>query len=422
MNKKLLIAFIVGLIILATTAFIISNSDNDVSIGQSCNTQGVTKKNSNTEYICDKSGNALVWIDKSNSPAFAFGPTSRIVYRFVEGHMQRLNNYEYWQEIDGRVDSDFDPIRVAAHKSINSLPIDDQHQNIKFEYTIRPGFPTEISEAIKLQTTDVAKRLSPLLKKELLIKLILVTEKDKEFIDKELPNIVPKKDWQGALDNISYYKTRNEFYLTGGSGGGTASFLPELNFGYYIGHTSSIAGMKTYWPEIAPHEMAHVLQGVFANGFAGEYPDGHPQAKWSRHLIEGSANAVGMGWGFKQLGWYSDEMDLLLRRSIESGRSENYSNFNQLFPMRNTSDAVELIKSLEAAKGRWQQDLSYSAGQFIWEFYIGKYGFDKYIDLLESLQSDSFAGGLKKTIGLSKDQFYLEAAAYLLSNWQRLSS
>jgi hypothetical protein len=241
----------------------------------------------------------------------------------------------------------------------------------------------------------VAKRISPLLKKDLLIKLVLVTEKDQEFIDKDLPNLVPKQYWQGALDNILYYKTRNEFYLTGGSGGGTASFLPEKNFGYYIGHTSSIATMKTYWPEIAPHEMAHILQGVFANGFGSNYPDGHPQAKWSRHLIEGSANTVGMAMGFKQLGWYSDEMDLLLRRSIENGRSENYSNFDQLFPMKNLQDAVKLMKEIESLSGRWQQDLSYSAGQFIWEFYIGKYGFDKYIKLLTSLQKNSFNDTIK---------------------------
>jgi hypothetical protein len=180
--------------------------------------------------------------------------------------------------------------------------------------------------------------------------------------------------------------------------------------------------MKTYWPATPPHEMAHVLQGVFANGFAGNYPDGHPQAKWSRHLIEGSANTVGMGMGFQQLGWYSDEMDLLLRRSIENGRGENYSNFDQLFPMKNLSDAIKLMKEIESLSGRWQQDLSYSAGQFIWEFYIGKYGFDKYIELLTSLQKNSFNDGLKKTIGLNKDQFYQEVAPYLLANWQRLSS
>ncbi len=422
MSKKTRYAVAIGLLIVIATGFAFFNSQSSITSGAACDTKGITKSNSGTEFICELSGEKLIWIDKSNTSAYAIGPTSRMVYRFVDGKMQRLNTYEIWQEKDSRAESDFDPIRVAAHKSINSLLKNEKFENIKFEYIIRPGFSAEIAEAIKLQTADVAKRISPLLKKDLLIKLILVTEKDEEFIDKDLPNLVPKQDWQGALDNIKYYKTRNEFYLSGGSGGGTASFLPEKNFGYYIGHTSSIATMKTYWPEIAPHEMAHVLQGVFANGFGSNYPDGHPQAKWSRHLIEGSANTVGMAMGFKQLGWYSDEMDLLLRRSIENGRGENYSNFDQLFPMKNLSDAIKLMKEIETLSGRWQQDLSYSAGQFIWEFYIGKYGFDKYIELLTSLQKNSFNDGLNKTIGLNKDQFYQEVAPYLLANWKRLSS
>jgi hypothetical protein len=67
-------------------------------------------------------------------------------------------------------------------------------------------------------------------------------------------------------------------------------------------------------------------------------------------------------------------------------------------------------------------DLSYSAGQFVWEFYIGKYGLEKYIQLLTSLDGSTLNAGLMETIGLNKDQFYQEAAPYLLSNWQRLSS
>ena len=181
--------------------------------------------------------------------------------------------------------------------------------------------------------------------------------------------------------------------------------------------------MQTYWPEVAPHEMTHVVQGFFANGFASNFPDGHPKAKWSRHLIEGSANTVGMGLGFSQLGWYSDEMDNLLADSIDYGRSENSSTFDKSFPMKDVKDSVSLIQQMEATGPGYSviSDLSYSAGQFVWEFYIGNYGFNKYIELLKSLNGSSLDEGLKKTIGKSKDEFYQEAAPYLLSNWQKLS-
>ncbi len=417
----------IGLLIVIAAGFTFFNSQSNITAGSTCETKGLTKSDSGTEFICELSGEKLIWIDKSNTSLYAIGPGGRLVYRYVDKKLQRLNQFELWQEKDSRAESEFDPIRVAAYKSISNLAIDDSYKNINIEYYIRPSFPTVISDSIKFQVTETAKRISTLLDKKMIFKLILVTEKDRKFIMNELPKIAPNVEWRGSNSSfqtptLDAYETYDGFISRSGTGGGLAAYLPNENIGYYIGHTSTLATMKTYWPAIAPHEFTHVLQGWFVNGYVRNYPDGHPKAAWSRHLIEGSANTVGIAMGFDQLGWYSDEMDRLLQRSIELGRGENYSNFDRLFPMKNNSDAVNLIKLLEAAEGRWPQDLSYSAGQFIWEFYIGKYGFDKYIELLTSLQKNSFADGIKKTIGISKDQFYQEAAPYLLSNWQRLSS
>ena len=423
MRKKLIVSITVVVILILGIGINNTFLSNSTIEGEICKSQSQTKSSGGLDFICEKNGAKLIWVDKAKSSRYAVGPTSRLVYRYVDGNQQRLNQYQIWQSQDERLESEFDPIRVAAHKSINLLAVDKNHSNITFEYLVRPSFPTEIAEVIKLQSIEAAKKLSPLFDKAVLIKLILVTEKDKDFIDNELPSIVPKYDWQGALDNISSYQTLESFYTRGGTGGGTASYLPEKKFGYYIGHTSSLATMETYWPEVAPHEMAHIVQGFLANGFASNFPDGHPKAKWSRHLIEGSANTVGMGLGFSQLGWYSDEMDNLLADSIDYGRSENYSTFDKSFPMKDINDAVALIKKLEAVGPGYsvESDLTYSAGQFLWEFYIGSYGFNKYIELLKALDGRSMDEALKTTIGLNKDAFYQAAAPYLLSNWQRLS-
>jgi hypothetical protein len=422
-RKKLIVSITVVVILILGIGINNTFLSNSTIEGEICKSQSQTKSSGGLDFICEKNGAKLIWVDKAKSSRYAVGPTSRLVYRYVDGNQQRLNQYQIWQSQDERLESEFDPIRVAAHKSINLLAVDKNHSNITFEYLVRPSFPTEIAEVIKLQSIEAAKKLSPLFDKAVLIKLILVTEKDKDFIDNELPSIVPKYDWQGALDNISSYQTLESFYTRGGTGGGTASYLPEKKFGYYIGHTSSLATMETYWPEVAPHEMAHIVQGFLANGFASNFPDGHPKAKWSRHLIEGSANTVGMGLGFSQLGWYSDEMDNLLADSIDYGRSENYSTFDKSFPMKDINDAVALIKKLEAVGPGYsvESDLTYSAGQFLWEFYIGSYGFNKYIELLKALDGRSMDEALKTTIGLNKDAFYQAAAPYLLSNWQRLS-
>ena len=382
--------------------------------GSKCRQISESKVEGKEKFYCMKSGSAQGWVKATDVSAYALGPRGRLVYRYVGGKQERLSDFKDWLKRDTRIDNSFSAIRVAAYKSIRAMKVDAAHTNIEFEYLIRPSYPKELANVLTLQSKEFAKRLSPLLSKKLSIKLVLVTEKDEKYIDKELPRIIPKQDWQGALDSIAYYDTLERFYSSSGTGGGTASFLPDKDFGYYIGHTSSLAKMNTYWPEIAPHEMAHVMQGVLANGFGGEFGEGHPRAKWHGHLIEGSANTFGMALGFDQLGWYSDEMDILLKYSIRYNPGK--------YPMKNLQDAIFLINEIEKRDNAVRADFSYSAGQFVWEYFVGKYGADKYIELLRNVQTtDNFDENLQKTIEISKKDFYKGAAEYLLASWKRLS-
>ena len=367
-----------------------------------------------SKLFCLKSGGSQIWIKQSDLTGYAFGPAYRLVYRYVGGKQERLSARNQWLKQDYRDEKSFSAIRVAAYNSIRSLETDPSHANIEFEFIARPSYPKELANAINLQSKEFAKRLSPMLNKKLEVKLVLVTEKDRQYIDTELPRLIPKEDWQGALDNVAFYDTINKFYSRGGTGGGTASYLPQQGFAYYIGHTSSLAKIDTYWPEIAPHEMAHVMQGVLANGFGGQYGEGDPRAKWHGHLIEGSANTFGMAFGFDQLGWYSDEMDHLLRSSISYNKGK--------YRMKTLQDAIFLINEIEKRDNEVRSDFSYSAGQFVWEYFVGKYGADKYIELLRNVQeTDNFSENLQRTIQTSKVDFYRGAAEYLLVSWKRLS-
>ena len=73
-----------------------------------------------------------------------------------------------------------------------------------------------------------------------------------------------------------------------------------------------------------------------------------------------------MAFGFETLSWYSDEMDRLLKRYIET-----YGVWRKL---NSVSDAVALIKASDARDSKQANQFSYSAGQFVWEYFIGKYG------------------------------------------------
>ena len=391
-----------------------AHSATPAKVGSKCERTDEVRKSGSLKLVCVTSSDKLIWVKSSDVTSYSQGPTGRLVYRYVNGRQERLSTYRDWIVKDSRPVKSFDAIRVSAYNSIRSLAVDKTHKNIQFEYIIRPSYPKEISTAVKNQAIEFAKRLSPLLSKKTSIKLILITEKDRKFIDSELGKIVPNQNWQGALQILSDYDTLEKFYSRSGTGGGTASFLPELGYGYYIGHTSSLAKMDTYWPEVAPHEMAHVMQALLANGFNSNFGEGDARAKWHGHFIEGSANTFGMALGFDQLGWYSDEMDILLRNNIRAYKSQ--------YPMKTIDDAIFLIKEIEKRDTPARAELSYPAGQFLWEFFIGKYGVEKYIALLKNVpKSESFDQNIKQTIGVEKGQFYKDAAVYLLASWKRLS-
>jgi hypothetical protein len=344
----------------------------------------------------------------------AIGPTGGFVYRYVSNKQQRKDSKNKWQSTDARKQSNFDPIRVAAYNSLNSLTVDSSFANFEFEYVIPSAYPKSIERVVRLQIEKVAGRFSPLLTTKEIAKIIFITEKDKSWVSSELPKIVPPNEYGGALEILNFYGTKEKFYSRAGTGGGIAGYIPEKGYSFYISHTSSLATLDTYWPEVPPHEFAHVLQGVLSGGFRGEFPDGHPEAKWQGHLIEGSANTLGMALGFETLGWYSDEMDRLLKRDIQTYRSWRKLN--------SVNDAVAFIKSIETRDSEQANQFSYSAGQFVWEYFIGKYGPEKFFEFLRNInKTANFNENLKTTIGKDRESFYLEAGAYLLKNWKRLS-
>ena len=412
MKKPTLIVFVLALIVSVFSA----PAQAATKVGSACSTLNVKTVSNKVNLVCAKSGSKLQWIKSLDVSTYAIGPAGRMVYRYKSGKQERLSSANDWLKSDSRKSTSFDPIRSAAYKSIANVVMDKSASNVEFEYIIRPSFPKDIANAIKAQSKQVALRLSPVFDKKVKIKIILLTEKDKTFIDGDLKELVGNSDLTGALQILPDYVTKQRFYSRGGTGGGTAEFLPQLNFGYYVGHTSSLATLETYWPEVPPHELAHILQSVLSGGFAvnNGYGEGDPKAKWHGHLIEGSANTVGMALAFENLGWYSDEMDAILRYDISVAKSK--------YPMKTNADAVALMKDIERRDNDFRNSLSYSAGQIIWEYFIGIYGFEKFVELMKNVPlTDNFNENLKKTISLDREGFYAAAAPYLLATWKRLS-
>ncbi len=427
---------------IALTLLAMPSSSGAIKAGSACKKAGLQTVDSGRKYTCVKQGKKFVWnkgvvvkaapVTKpspSATPSASPTPTteadarktsdvpglSRLgnyVYQYVDGIQERKNASDFWRNTDARKESDFDPIRVAAFKSINQMERDSSLKNLNLIFDIQENYPKEIAATIKSQVVKISQILSPVLDQKVDVRIVLFTEKDQEFIKNGLKQYGVSEEQFPILKD---YVTLDRFYSRGGTGGGTAGYRENEKYGFYIGHTSSLATIGSYWPQVVPHEMAHFLQFYLARGAGSSYGEGHPEAKWHGHFIEGSANTIGMAAGFEHLGWYSDEMDKHLKSTIQRNADPGL--------LKSPADAAAFIETIESRDSQVKDAFSYSAGQFVWEFYIGKYGFNKYLELLRNLsKTANFNESLKLTIGKDRKAFYAEAGEYLFANWQRVSN
>ncbi len=344
----------------------------------------------------------------------AISKYQRYIYRYQNGVMQRKNVDGKFVSADTRKESAFDPIRVAAYNSVMQTIAGKNSSNLNVKYVIRPNYPATLSAAIKLSFDKTVKQFGDYFPAGTPVTVIMVTEKDKDFIQKELPSIVDQNATGDVWQFASRYLTKSEWENSSASGGGSASFFrgPEQSKGgFYLSHTASYATMETYWPEVAPHEFSHILQGVFVKDLSFNSPEEY-QKKLPQHYVEGSANTLGHILAYPNLGWYSDDADLTIKRY--SGGVKRWK------PVNIPANMVDLLVATEKGTPDQAFEASYSIGQLFYEWLIGTYGFDKFITLIKNIgPTSSFDENMKTTYGITKAQAYEKAAPYMLRAWKK---
>ena len=338
----------------------------------------------------------------------------RYIYRYQNGVMQRKNVDGKFVSADTRKESAFDPIRVAAYNSVMQSIAGKNSSNLNVKYVIRPNYPATLSAALKLSFDKTVKQFGDYFPAGTPVTVIMVTEKDKDFIQKELPSIVDQNATGDVWQIASRYLSKSEWENSSASGGGSASFFrgrEQSKGGFYLSHTASYATMDTYWPEVAPHEFTHILQGVFEKDLSFNSPEEY-QKKLPQHYVEGSANTLGHILAYPNLGWYSDDADLTIKR---------YSNgVKRWKPVNTSANMVDLLVATEKGTPDQAFEASYSIGQLFYEWLIGTYGFDKFITLMKNIgPTESFDDNMKTTYGISKVQAYEKAAPYMLKAWNK---
>ena len=436
MRKILLVMILISLVVTPI------NATAAVKAGDACKKAGSTATANGKKFTCKKSGKKLVWnkgvaiaapkpIPSSASsltpipiPAPVATPTptpvkdlnrgylrnSMFVYRVVNDVLERrIYESNDYASTDTRSESEFDAIRVKAYKEIRNLLAVSGHPKIDLQYSITENYPKAHSDAVKLGVKFAAERINALVDENFKTSIVLVTEKDKDYVKANVGRLSRPDDVGGTLANLDRYVS-NAQAVGSGSAGFNRRGQGFLG-GTYVGTFPSYLGVDFLWPEIATHEMAHVLQMFYISK-----RDYNSEEAWNKvapvHFTEGSANTIGHAWAVQNLGWYSDESDYTVKRYMSGFRGDN--------KMQTEAEVFEMLEKTITWSNPQYSDMAYPVGQVLWEYIIGTYGFDAYMKFLKNIPVlPSYEDNLKEVTGLSKNELYRNAAPYIISVWKR---
>ncbi len=449
-----------GIIALLITALCFSTSTFEVSAavksGTSCKKLGAKSKTKNENYLCVKKGKKLVWQKVQTAlptpipmptllPTLTPTPTptplpttvttpepipmptpmptqtfsdldlqkitlkGTVFYRLNNGKLERKSDLGLYFESDARNESSFSQIRFKAFSEIAKLPRSSNHPNVKFEWDIRPSFPSQILEFKLRKAKEAAEVFNYIFKEQITVQGLAATEKDVEY--------PPAKNdyFSDTYDQIKRLGTLNKqnqlIWITGGGGYWNRA---GKTIGRFFMGTPSDADPAYYspeWIQLASHEFFHIVQQYLL------YPNvNEGQADFNtrvpNHFREGSANFIGYALSTENVGWYSDALDVSLIRIWQSKREWK--------PTKTEKDMVALLIATESRNDPIAFDAAYPLGAIFYEWIVGTYGYSKFMELAKEMgQSSNYSAATTKVFGLSKNELYEKAAPYLLSVFDR---
>jgi hypothetical protein len=419
-----------------------------VKAGDACKKSGSTATANGKKFTCIKNGKKFVWnkgvavakpkpvgtVAPEATPTPIAPPTpvatatptptptppkdlnrgylrsNQFMYRISNGVLERrIYESNDYTTVDTRPESQFDPIRVKAYKAITGLQGTAGHPKIEILYSITENYPKDHAEAIKLGVKFAAEKLNLLFEENIKTSVVLVTEKDKDYVRNNVGRLSRPDDVAGTLANLERYVPNSTAV-----GSGSAGFNRRgdgFKGGTYVGTFPSFLNVDYLWPEIATHEMAHVLQMFYIS--KGDY---RSEEAWFKaapvHFTEGSANTIGHALAVQNLGWYSDESDYTIKRYMSGFRGNN--------KMETEAEVLEMLEKTITRSDPQFADMAYPVGQVLWEYIIGTYGFDSYMKFLKNVAVlPNYEENIKAVTGLSKIELYKNAAPYIIATWKR---
>jgi hypothetical protein len=329
---------------------------------------------------------------------------------------RRASQTNSWSSSPTRPGQVIDPVRVKAFAAIQSLAISSSVTNAKVNILFGPNVPQEAKEVYRKYFDISLRYFDSKIATGTAMDVIIGTELDDNFFKS---SILTSLGNQAAADEL--FK-RNEKFIhqfdgpegKNSSGGGSVSAYPGLGKYVYTGFVCSCATSESILMYNVAHEVTHFYQFATTpttpkQNFVGQWPNvTEGEIYFPNSLMEGSANTFGSALILSHVGWYSDQMDWHLGR---------YKRNNPTMNIGSEAEAVTLMKKTRSylpVTGA-MAELNYALGELVWEYYVAQYGVEAYFELHKNIQSlKNFENAMQKTIGKSEDDFYKEAAPYVM--------
>jgi hypothetical protein len=438
--KRLSIALTAALLISSLTT---PTAVAAIKAGGSCSKVGSSATSAGKRFTCIKSGKKYIW-DKGvvvakpvTLPTASPTPTPKLEpvvvdtkwygwnFRFnPSGVLERKGGpVTQWSSSPSRTGQVIDPIRQKAFASILEYSKTAPTKAGKVNFAFGPNLASDVVTAYRNYFDLSIKFFESRIPEGTVLNVLVVSEKDDAFTKETLTKFL------GDQSQANDVFKRSEIYLrqfeTQGkqwSGGGSVSSFgpgkPLLYFGYAC---SCFASEDLLMYNVA-HEITHYFQiattpNVKKQNFTGNYPNWvEGKVYVPNSLMEGSANTLGSALIVPYVGWYSDQMDWHLGR---------YKGYGKIKELTNVDDTVKLMQAVESylLEPSGLNDLNYSLGQLMFEYYIAQYGVVSYLDLFDNIEKfGDFDSALQKTVNTTKLDFYRDSAPYVMKAFNAVTS
>ena len=401
--------------------------------GTACLKVGSTTYLENHKFFCVKRAGKLIWNSGTDvvlpvkvKPKIT-NPSSFFFFRFnANSVLERKGNLDSsWSVASAADTSDISEIRQKAFNAIKSNKLDFTLQS-RVVYSIGENVPKDMLFAYK-KIIDLSYAYWGKYMFEKDVPILIFTEKDRAL----LRNYWMLR-WNGEStiarheEQLKFYDDQaNQIYRSVGGAAGGQDLLSAGPQG-----TNSLVGIDFYMGskhsqenslliDNIAHEFTHVFQftltaGVSYSRITGDWlkPETLKESdiRVPCSLFEGSAVTFGTSIPVDSVHWYSDGIDVIIRRIANSNPSVN---------VKSTDDVV---KQLQASRS-WlptKCDMGYGLGALAYEFLVAEYGFDAFVKLFQAIpKTATFDESMKAAIGLTENEFYQKAAPHILKEWKR---